>query len=121
MMQPAKITDTYTPKAVVPARPFRNALLIAMDIDMIRRLHLHPVNFELEHEIEFPGTLIDHLYFIEEGMASMTTTFENGSQVEVGMFGYESVIGVSALMGTKPSSTLEASSRHLPCAMFRLS
>jgi hypothetical protein len=36
-------------------------------------------------------------------MASMTTTFKDGSQVEVGTFGYESVIGVSALMGTKES------------------
>ena len=36
-------------------------------------------------------------------MASMTTTFKNGAQVEVGMFGYESIIGVSALMGTKRS------------------
>ena len=33
----------------------------------------------------------------------MTTTFEDGAQVEVGMFGYESIIGVSALMGTKQS------------------
>jgi CRP-like cAMP-binding protein len=33
----------------------------------------------------------------------MTTTFKDGSQVEVGMFGYESVVGVSALMGTKKS------------------
>ena len=59
--------------------------------------------FELEYEIEFPGSPIDHLYFVEEGMASMTTTFKDGSQVEVGMFGYEGVIGVSALMGTKRS------------------
>jgi CRP-like cAMP-binding protein len=36
-------------------------------------------------------------------MASMTTTFKDGSQIEVGMFGYESVIGISALMGTKVS------------------
>ena len=33
----------------------------------------------------------------------MTTTFSDGSQVEVGMFGYGSVIGVSALMGAKRS------------------
>jgi CRP-like cAMP-binding protein len=84
-------------------RPFRNALLLALDADVIARLHLLPVTFELEHEIEFPGSLIHHLYFIEEGMASMTTTFKDGSQVEVGMFGYKSVIGVSALMGTKRS------------------
>ena len=36
-------------------------------------------------------------------MAPMTTTFRNGSQVEVGIFGYKSVIGVSALMGSKRS------------------
>ena len=36
-------------------------------------------------------------------MASLTTTFRDGSQVEAGMFGYESVIGVSALMGTRQS------------------
>ena len=33
----------------------------------------------------------------------MTTCFENGAQVETSMFGYESVVGVSALMGTKHS------------------
>ncbi len=33
----------------------------------------------------------------------MTTTFSDGAQVEVGMFGYESIIGISGLMGTKRS------------------
>jgi CRP-like cAMP-binding protein len=70
---------------------------------IVERLRLHPVKFELKHEIEFPGEPIDHLYFLEEGMASMTATFKDESQVEVGIFGYESVIGVSALMGTKTS------------------
>jgi CRP-like cAMP-binding protein len=64
---------------------------------------LQPVKFELKHEIEYPGDPIDRLCFLEEGMASITTTFKDGSQVEVGMFGYESVIGVSALMGTRKS------------------
>jgi CRP-like cAMP-binding protein len=82
---------------------FKNTVLKALDGDIIARLGLQPVKFELEHEIESPGDPIDHLYFLEEGMASMTTTFKDESQVEVGMFGYESVIGVSALMGTKES------------------
>ncbi len=38
------------------------------------------MTFELEHQIEFPGELIRHLYFVEEGMASMTTTFLDGAQ-----------------------------------------
>ena len=82
---------------------FKNTLLKALDGDVIERLRLQPVRFELKHEIEKPCNPIDHLYFLEEGMASMTTTFKDGSQVEVGMFGSESVIGVSALMGTKKS------------------
>jgi CRP-like cAMP-binding protein len=76
---------------------------MALDREVIARLRLHRVTFELEHEIEFPGRPIEHIFFVEAGMASMTTTFRDGSQVEVGMFGYESIIGVSALMGTKRS------------------
>lgn len=83
--------------------PFKNSLLRNLEAEVVSRLCLHPVTFELEYEIEFPGSPIDQLYFVEEGMASMTTTFKDGSQVEVGMFGYEGVIGVSALMGTKRS------------------
>lgn len=82
---------------------FKNTLLQHMDKDTIDRLHLKPVKFEVRHEIEYPGRPIEHLFFVEEGMASMTATFKDGSQVEVGMFGYASVIGVSALMGTKLS------------------
>jgi CRP-like cAMP-binding protein len=82
---------------------FKNTLLKALDAEVIARLRLRPVVFELEHDLEFPGSVINHLYFIEEGMASMTTTFRDGSQVEVGIFGHKSVVGVSALMGTKRS------------------
>jgi CRP-like cAMP-binding protein len=87
----------------MPKILFKNSLLKALDCDVITRLGLQPVKFELMHELECPGTPLERLYFIEEGMASMTTTFKDGSQVEVGMFGYESVVGVSALMGTKKS------------------
>ena len=78
-------------------------LLRAFSPETIARLHLQPVSFELNHEIEFPGRPIEHLFFVESGMASQTITFLDGDQVEVGMFGYESIIGVSALMGTRRS------------------
>ena len=83
--------------------PFRNTLLKSLTPEVVERLQLKPVKLEIEHEIEFPGSPIENLIFVEEGMASMTTTFRDGSQVEVGMFGYESVIGISALMGTRRS------------------
>jgi CRP-like cAMP-binding protein len=85
------------------ARNYRNTLLRTLEPEVIARLGLRHVDFELEYEIEFPGQPIEHIFFVETGMASMTTTFRNGSQVEVGMFGYESIIGVSALMGTRRS------------------
>lgn len=82
---------------------FTNSVLRSLSLEEVQRLCLHPVTFEVMHEIEFPGSPIEHIFFVEDGMASMTATFGDGSQVEVGMFGYESVIGVSALMGTKRS------------------
>lgn len=82
---------------------FKNSFLKALDPNVIRRLRLHPIKLELMHELEYPGKPIKHLYFIEDGTASMTATFKDGSQVEVGMFGYEAVIGFSALMGAPRS------------------
>lgn len=81
-------------------RNYQNTLLKTFDSELIARLHLVPLVFKTGQRIEQPGKSIKSLYFLESGMASMTTTFRDGSEVEVGMFGYESVIGVSALMGT---------------------
>jgi biotin operon repressor len=53
---------------------YKNLLLRRLQPDVVARLNLRRVTFELGHEIEYPGKTIDHLYF-----------------------------GVSALMGTKRS------------------
>lgn len=82
---------------------YKNTILATLSADVIERLQLKPVTLDNERRIEFPGEPIDNLFFVEAGMASMTTTFLDGSQVEVGMFGFEGVIGISALMGTKLS------------------
>lgn len=83
--------------------PFHNTLLQHMDSQTISRLQLRRVDLPLRHELEGPGKSIEHIFFVEAGIGSMTTCFENGAQVETSMFGYESAIGVSALMGTKHS------------------
>jgi CRP-like cAMP-binding protein len=83
--------------------PFKNGLLQRFDSETLRRLDLKLVDLPVDREIEFPGNRIEHLFFIEEGMASMTTTFGDGSQVEVGLAGWESIQGASVLMGTKKS------------------
>lgn len=82
---------------------FTNRVLGSLSPEAVQRLHVRDVNLPAGREIEFPGNTIDHLFFLEAGVALMTTTFRDGSQVEVGLFGFESVLGVSALMGTKRS------------------
>jgi CRP-like cAMP-binding protein len=79
---------------------FKNTVLKHIPAKSIERLHLSPIKLQVEHEIEAPGSEIQKLYFIEEGLGSMTTMFKDGSQVEVGLFGNEAVIGASALIGT---------------------
>ena len=85
------------------AGPFKNTLLQHLDSETIKRLELKLVQLPLRHHLEVPGDGIRQIFFIEEGIGSMTTRFESGMQVETSMFGYESAIGISALMGTKHS------------------
>jgi CRP-like cAMP-binding protein len=88
---------------ILPASLFTNKVLDSLDSGTITRLRLRPVAFELRQEIASVGSKIDELVFLEEGMCSMTAAFEDGSEVEVSIFGYDSVIGLSALMGSKHS------------------
>jgi CRP-like cAMP-binding protein len=82
---------------------FKNTLLKTLDPKIIARLNLSPIRFDLKYEMEYPHHPIKYLYFLESGMASMTATFRDGSQVEVSTFGFESVVGISALMGARKS------------------
>ena len=82
---------------------YRNVILQHLDADAIERLRLRPVTLEMRQILESPGGRVDNIFFIEQGIGSMTTTFEDGSQVEAGMFGCESAIGAPALMGIRTS------------------
>jgi CRP-like cAMP-binding protein len=102
------------------AAPFKNSILRSLDAETISRLQLKPLTLHSGREIENPGEPIEHLIFIEDGIGSMTNTFEDGFQVEVGMFGYESVMGASALMGTHRSLNkvyMQMSGHGLSCRM----
>ncbi len=87
----------------MPEHSYRNTLLRHLDAETVKRLQLRRVELPVMHRLEHPGSRIEQVFFIEEGIGSMTTRFEDGMQVETSMFGYESAVGVSALMGTKRS------------------
>lgn len=82
---------------------FTNTLLKRLPASTVARLNIRRVELPRGRDLAVIGERIQHLYFLERGIGSMTTCFENGAQVEVSMFGYESVVGVSALMGAKQS------------------
>jgi hypothetical protein len=82
---------------------FKNLILRSLDAKTIERLRLQRLSLEAGREVENPGEPIRQLIFIEDGIGSMTNTFKDGFQVEVGMFGVESVMGASALIGTHRS------------------
>ncbi len=82
---------------------YKNTLLQRLDAASINRLQLQLLQLPVNRDLERPGEPIRHLFFLEHGIGSMTTSFENGIQVETSMFGYESAIGVTALIGTKTS------------------
>jgi CRP-like cAMP-binding protein len=82
---------------------YRNTILRHLSQEVIDRLELTRVNLPVDREIEYPGNEIKSLIFIEKGIGSMTTTFKDGTQVEVALAGYESVLGASALLGTHHS------------------
>jgi CRP-like cAMP-binding protein len=85
------------------ANVFKNKILQRLDSDVIQRLQLKRVKLPSGREVEISGEPTRKLIFIEDGVGSMTTTFADGFQVEVGLFGVESVMGASALIGTRRS------------------
>lgn len=82
---------------------FNNTLLRHLSPETIGRLKLRRVELALRQNLEAPGQTIQNIFFVEQGIGSMTTVFRDGFEVEVSMFGYESAVGISALMGTKHS------------------
>jgi CRP-like cAMP-binding protein len=83
----------------MPTIEYRNTILRQLDADALDRLHPKPCVLDLRRSLEDAGQKQQHVYFLEDGIASKTTIFGNGTQVEVGMFGREAVIGASLLLG----------------------
>ncbi len=82
---------------------YQNVILKNLSHEIVSKLELTKIKLPILREIEFPGNGINNLFFIESGVASMTTTFLDGSQVEIVLAGNESVLGASSLLGTRRS------------------
>jgi CRP-like cAMP-binding protein len=86
---------------------YKNRILAALPRAELNRLtsHLSPATFELRKKL-LDGRM-NYAYFLEEGLASVVVTAENGKTVEIGVVGKEGVVGIPILLGAGrvPGST----------------
>ena len=64
---------------------------------------LEPLTLSLRQVLQDAAQPIEHVYFMEEGVASVLTIMTDGSTIEVGMIGNEGMVGVSGLLGNGPA------------------
>lgn len=79
----------------------RNRILSARppaDFEHLRP-HLEQLPLRQRQVLHQPGAAIEHVHFIEEGLASVLTTMPEGDAVEVRMAGREGITGFSYVLG----------------------
>ena len=83
----------------------RNLLLAALtEADRSLLLpHLERVPTERELPFSVANERITHVYFLESGVASITSQSEDGDRTEVGIFGREGMSGTPLLLGADRS------------------
>jgi len=92
-----------------PTSAPRNRLLTALPADDLARLwpRLEAVELPLRKVLHAPGEPIEAVYFPETGWFSMLAYLENGDAAEVGLVGYEGMVGLPVLLGAD-SNDIEA-------------
>jgi CRP-like cAMP-binding protein len=79
----------------------RNRLLAALPPDSLARLRpkLSKVELSLRQVLYQPEVPIQTVYFPETGWASMIAYMEDGDAAEVGLIGFEGVVGLPVILG----------------------
>jgi CRP-like cAMP-binding protein len=77
-----------------------NRLLASLSSEDIATLqpHLEPVPLAVRQVLIEPNTAIEHIYFPEAGMASVTNN-SSGGKIEVGVVGREGMVGLPIVLG----------------------
>lgn len=92
-----------------PSSSFGNRLLAALPPAELRVLqpHLEAIVLGRRKPLEVPLKPIEHIYFIEHGIASVTTANHPDAEIEIGLIGREGVSGLAVVLGKdrSPHST----------------
>jgi CRP-like cAMP-binding protein len=83
----------------VPTRPYNNQLLAALSCDDLETLKhgFEAVDLPRRTWLEHPNKKIDHIYFMESGIASVVATSSPKREVEIGIIGHEGMTGLAIL------------------------
>jgi CRP-like cAMP-binding protein len=78
----------------------KNRLLAAIPADDFAQFFstLEPTDLSLRQVLQDAAQPVEHIYFVESGVASILTIMSDGSTIEVGMIGTEGMIGIAALL-----------------------
>jgi CRP-like cAMP-binding protein len=91
--------------STTPSRQTRNHILASLPQEEYERLapHMEPVELSHGQIIQQAGGRITHVYFPEGSMTSLVSRTPEGQSVEVGVVGFEGMVGVSAVLGVETS------------------
>lgn len=96
--------------------PKMNQLLAALPDDVWQRWQplLEPVDLPLGKVLYESGTTLAHVYFPTTAIVSLLYVMENGASAEIGVVGFEGVVGISLFMGggSTPSRAVVQSAGH---------
>ena len=103
----------------------RNSLLAALSLEDWAQLepHLEAVELPFDQTIYAMGGPVDAVFFVETGMVSQIVTLEGGEQVEAGIAGPESLVGLALIYGDSHALTdsrvqLEGTALKISAAAF---
>jgi len=85
--------------------PLRNRLLLALSVQDFSLLQpqFEPVSLPVSTRLIEPNTPIRHVYFLDEGIASVVASTPQGRRIEVGIIGREGLTAPCVLLGTDRS------------------
>lgn len=84
-----------------PKITYKNALLQRLSPNDLALLvpHLEPVALPLRTSLETAKSVIEYVYFLEDGIASVVARIPKGRDTEVGLIGMEGMTGALVVLG----------------------
>src|SRR5690348_14697073 len=83
----------------IPERPMNKILASLPSASREWTKTLEPVKLSAGTVLYEPDEAIEHVYFLTNALVSIVSLNSEGASVEIGMIGYEGMVGVPAILG----------------------